>query len=210
MSALIAHDDPIWAEIGLGDDIDFDWDCDLLQSPITPRSPPAPVPQRTEIPTTDSALTDDDIDNLFAGMQHCLDAFDEPVSMVVTLKRADDVSPVRGTKRKHAKNTRTLDGKRRRTKVNAMTDRCTCKNTKCLKLYCVCYSAGRACSDLCSCRDCKNLTDGPVRANKLRGCNCSRSNCQTGYCPCYKAGVKCTAACHCLKAGCCNKSGIDV
>ena len=66
MSALIAHDDPIWAEIGLGDDIDFDWDCDLLQSPITPRSPPAPVPQRTEIPTTDSALTDDDIDNLAA------------------------------------------------------------------------------------------------------------------------------------------------
>lgn len=33
---------------------------------------------------------------------------------------------------------------------------CTCKKSKCLKLYCQCFSAQALCSDLCSCRDCNN------------------------------------------------------
>ncbi len=205
MNMPITDDDPAWATIGLGDTID--WDCDLLQPPITPRSPVTMRIPPTDIPTADSALTDAEIDRLFEGVEEFLD---EPLSVVVTLKRKEPAPARRGTKRQLIPSTRAVNGKRRRTKVRLVTDRCTCKNSKCLKLYCVCYSAGRACGDKCSCRDCKNLTEGPVRSNKLQGCNCTRSNCQTGYCQCYKAGRKCTAACKCLKKGCCNASGIDV
>ena len=33
--------------------------------------------------------------------------------------------------------------------------RCNCKNSKCLKLYCECFSAGKYC-DECNCFNCKN------------------------------------------------------
>lgn len=192
---------------------ELDWDQSLLVLPTTPRSPPSrhqTMPIATDDTMGQGGITDDEIDRLFDGMQDCLDAFVEPVSMVVTLKRNEPATARRGTKRQSIPSTRAVNGKRRRTKVKSTTDRCTCKNTKCLKLYCICYSAGRACGDMCSCQDCKNLTDGPVRSKKLQGCNCTRSNCQTGYCICFKAGRKCTAACHCLNEGCCNSSFIPV
>lgn len=33
---------------------------------------------------------------------------------------------------------------------------CNCKKSKCLKLYCECFSKGRLCSSLCNCTDCCN------------------------------------------------------
>jgi hypothetical protein len=34
---------------------------------------------------------------------------------------------------------------------------CKCKNSKCLKLYCVCFQTGQFCNgDLCKCKDCLN------------------------------------------------------
>ena len=33
---------------------------------------------------------------------------------------------------------------------------CKCAKSRCLKMYCACYSAGQACSDHCKCGDCSN------------------------------------------------------
>ena len=38
---------------------------------------------------------------------------------------------------------------------NGRPQRCACKNSKCLKLYCDCFSVGQKC-DGCSCNDCHN------------------------------------------------------
>ena len=34
--------------------------------------------------------------------------------------------------------------------------RCTCKKTRCLKMYCECFASGADCGDNCSCQDCGN------------------------------------------------------
>jgi hypothetical protein len=37
---------------------------------------------------------------------------------------------------------------------------CNCKNSKCLKLYCVCFQTGKFCDgDLCKCKDCLNTEE---------------------------------------------------
>ena len=33
---------------------------------------------------------------------------------------------------------------------------CNCKKSRCLKLYCECFAAGRPCGELCKCKDCYN------------------------------------------------------
>jgi hypothetical protein len=40
------------------------------------------------------------------------------------------------------------------------TEGCNCKKSRCLKLYCVCYSNGLRCSRTCLCKDCANK--GPI------------------------------------------------
>lgn len=47
---------------------------------------------------------------------------------------------------------------------------CKCKNSKCLKLYCVCFQTGKLCDDtLCICQDCCNTTEfsGPEGARTV-------------------------------------------
>ena len=36
---------------------------------------------------------------------------------------------------------------------------CNCRHSKCMKLYCECFSAGQECSKLCRCFDCHNQKD---------------------------------------------------
>ena len=45
-------------------------------------------------------------------------------------------------------------------------DGCTCKNSRCLKLYCVCFKAGSKCVAACKCVDCQNgrPADAPIPA----------------------------------------------
>lgn len=43
--------------------------------------------------------------------------------------------------------------------------RCNCKRTKCLKLYCECFAAGRLCSVACKCDGCHNDEPGLNRRN---------------------------------------------
>ena len=74
---------------------------------------------------------------------------------------------------------------------------CTCKKTKCLKMYCECFSLGKVCTQDCNClgcQNCKEHSDALLKAQELarnkvpegrsvsKGCNCKKSQCQKKYC----------------------------
>ncbi len=94
---------------------------------------------------------------------------------------------------------------------------CSCKKSKCLKLYCDCFANGEFCID-CSCTECENVlgNDALIRKcyadvkdknpsamktsinnEKDFGCNCTKSNCLKKYCECFKAGKHCNESCRC-------------
>ena len=111
------------------------------------------------------------------------------------------------------------------------TSRCTCANSRCLKLYCACFSSGETCGPHCQCKGCFNnesnkdtrekmieetLQKNPNafkskykrHANKdavlhVRGCNCSKTGCVKEYCECFKIGTGCSRLCRCVN--CQNK-----
>lgn len=87
--------------------------------------------------------------------------------------------------------------------------RCTCKKSKCIKLYCECFKAGTYCSHLCFCINCKNnhqheglrnLIFEEKAKNSSFGaicCHC-KTGCKKKYCECLKEGVKCNIHCRCF------------
>lgn len=86
---------------------------------------------------------------------------------------------------------------------------CTCRKSRCLKLYCACYSSGVACHAGCACVDCVNTTP-PCRRRVLPSfCTCKRG-CSRMYCECRKAGRECGSSCKCVgcvNCGSCGSSG---
>lgn len=104
---------------------------------------------------------------------------------------------------------------------------CTCPKSKCLKLYCECFSRQAYC-DSCNCVNCHNtpeyeecrreaisstLERNPnaftpkiaAGLNNLvhsKGCHCSKSGCMKNYCECYQSGAACGDMCQCV--GCKN------
>lgn len=108
---------------------------------------------------------------------------------------------------------------------------CTCKKSKCLKLYCICFANKAFCDDNCRCLDCSNdpqfsakrneaihaiilrnpaafdnkiqPKSGKVEASQHKnGCKCRKSMCLKKYCECFHAQVNCGITCRCV--GCKN------
>jgi hypothetical protein len=104
---------------------------------------------------------------------------------------------------------------------------CSCPRSNCIKLYCDCFKAGRPCSGICSCLNCKNteeetkvdgeriraikntlarnpraFTGGKKEAVPQRPgdivCNCLKSRCLKLYCHCFHKGRTCNEACLCI------------
>ncbi|KAH8078802.1 DNA-binding transcription factor [Aureococcus anophagefferens] len=106
---------------------------------------------------------------------------------------------------------------------------CNCRNSRCLKLYCDCFAAGRFCEESCKCVDCHNDQahardrDDAIKATLEKnpkafrakvnakakthqnGCHCKKSKCLKKYCECFEAGITCGAKCKC--ADCENYPG---
>ncbi|KAG1671809.1 hypothetical protein FOA52_000186 [Chlamydomonas sp. UWO 241] len=101
--------------------------------------------------------------------------------------------------------------------------KCSCKHSKCVKLYCVCWAAGLQCNN-CLCKECFNTPEnaeflkmeqartmarnpdafsGKVEAGRdgdaahKTGCRCRRSFCVKKYCECFNNSVKCSPQCRC-------------
>ncbi|GKZ00981.1 hypothetical protein MPSEU_001049600 [Mayamaea pseudoterrestris] len=105
---------------------------------------------------------------------------------------------------------------------------CKCKKSRCLKMYCDCFSVNEFC-DSCKCNDCHNLStpffqparDVAIKEALLKnphafepridvkshnmGCRCKKSECVKKYCECFQARVLCTSKCKCT--GCLNVAG---
>ena len=105
---------------------------------------------------------------------------------------------------------------------------CSCPRSRCIKLYCECFSEGRLCSSSCSCKTCKNTQEetGPhgLRTKAINGilsrnphafskkaatpiapldydgimCRCVKSQCLKLYCDCFQASQVCSPACKCI------------
>lgn len=103
---------------------------------------------------------------------------------------------------------------------------CYCSKTKCVKLYCDCFKAGRFCDGLCGCTHCLNKLENLDYIKRLRKynqknqrvasssqevedftCSCRKSFCENRYCPCYKSNRGCLPTCTCFH--CKNKNGIN-
>ena len=100
---------------------------------------------------------------------------------------------------------------------------CKCPKSKCLLMYCECFSKAVVCNERCSCYQCRNNSHFEEKRQKARkavlerdpnaftkveyvgeqqlglkkGCNCKKTNCSKKYCECFFTGVACSYLCSC-------------
>ena len=105
------------------------------------------------------------------------------------------------------------------TNIKEKEEKCKCKNSQCLKLYCECFSNGRICNNNCICIGCKNtlnneemrksiykeiLLKNPKAIQKIKSvkrswtCHCKNSNCKKNYCDCFQNKKFCSSKCKCV------------
>lgn len=95
------------------------------------------------------------------------------------------------------------------------TRRCSCKASRCLKLYCDCFASRRLCVG-CACTSCLNDSHNKERLMAINNvmrknpqafeqkvmhnstCSCKKSRCLKRYCECFDAQVHCGLACGCV------------
>jgi hypothetical protein len=94
-------------------------------------------------------------------------------------------------------NTAPTTPKRSRPLYTRPTRGCSCRKSRCLKLYCVCYTAGEACTGECRCTGCGNYESVCAPRAVYEHCACKRNSCGTKYCVCVQAGRVCGAKCRC-------------
>mmetsp|Transcript_34320 Transcript_34320/g.61617 ORF Transcript_34320/g.61617 Transcript_34320/m.61617 type:complete len:897 (-) Transcript_34320:68-2758(-) len=98
---------------------------------------------------------------------------------------------------------------------------CSCKNSNCLKKYCVCFNAGIECNvGRCKCIDCKNPlgaisnhntqaaaaaalfsimeVPGAIRTAENTKCRCTKTYCLKLYCDCFRQDLICNSNCECI------------
>lgn len=84
--------------------------------------------------------------------------------------------------------------------------RCSCNKTKCLKMYCTCYSSGMPCGSYCECKDCKNneelyqdtANESMISIPKqVISCSCKMTYCEKSYCTCSRNQQGCSHLCSC-------------
>lgn len=116
----------------------------------------------------------------------------------------------------------------------APSTKCSCKASRCLKLYCPCFASSGMCAEGCSCKNCQNTEatldvvrdarqtvlsrdpkafDPKVKSGAAtnsnsgihaKGCNC-RKGCGKNYCVCRELRVSCGPRCTCSGPnGCLN------
>lgn len=112
---------------------------------------------------------------------------------------------------------------------------CKCKKSRCLKLYCECFSNDGFCHPSCKCENCCNkeefkelrelvrkeiLQKNPKAFQKKfkkvkrkdgflhsRGCNCKKTQCLKNYCECFSVGIGCSSLCKCVN---CKNKKVDI
>ena len=109
-------------------------------------------------------------------------------------------------------------GTTRQKRRRSSSSGCMCRQSKCIKMYCDCFSNHRHCTSDCSCTDCENVQSNEsfliahrtqakarnpnafsVETGNESGlrCSCTKSRCLNKYCECIRAGRLCTSACQC-------------
>ncbi len=103
---------------------------------------------------------------------------------------------------------------------------CRCTKSKCLKLYCSCYSSGMSCTPFCSCVGCENTSGSGIEnhhpscncvgcksvkiettlkvvqgvpSEESQSCSCKNSRCLRLYCKCFQSGSFCNSSCRCVE-----------
>lgn len=94
-----------------------------------------------------------------------------------------------------------------------MSSGCSCKKSKCLKLYCECLLSGTSCNSFCKCSDCGNASKlspdkesskkrvsvrSTTKGNNVH-CFCKKNRCSQRYCECLRRGRQCGSECECCE-----------